>query len=57
MILGILFDHPSIPDTTNFMILGYVVIFGVMFLHTLSLYLRRRNLMLDIDLLEDLEDE
>jgi hypothetical protein len=39
------------------MILGYAVIFGVMFLHVLSLYLRHRSLELDMKLLEDLGDE
>ena len=58
MNLGILFDHPpQTPDTTDFMILGYAVIFGVMFLYVISLYLRRRSLEMDMELLQDLEDE
>jgi len=58
MNLGILFgQHPVTPDTTNFMIFGYAVIFGVMFLYILSLYLRRRNLEMDMELLKDMEEE
>ena len=58
MKLSIFSDHPPVtPDTTDFMILGYTVIFGVMLLHLLSLYLRHRNLKLDLELLEDLEEE
>lgn len=55
MILSLLLDHP--PDTNNYMILGYAVIFVVMFLYTLSLHLRRRNLELDMELLNDVEDD
>ena len=58
MNLGLLFDHPTpTPDTTGFLVLGYVVIFGVMFLYILSLYLRRRNLDIDMEPLKDLEDD
>lgn len=58
MNLGILFDHPPVPpDTTNFMIFGYAVIFGVMFLYILSLYLRRRNLEMDMELLQDIDED
>ena len=52
---ALLVDHP--PDTTNYMILGYAVIFGVMFLYALSLYMRRRNLEMDMELLDDVQDE
>jgi len=55
MNLGLLLDHP--PDTTNYMILGYVVIFSVMLLYVLSLYFRRRNIELEMELLEDMDDE
>lgn len=43
------------PDTTNYMILGYVVFTTVMVLYLLSLYIRNRNLKQDIELLEELE--
>ncbi len=58
MNLGILFgQHPVTPDTTDFMIFGYAVIFGVMFLYILSLYLRRRNLEMDMELLQDIDED
>ena len=44
-------------ETTDFMILGFVVIFGTMALHLVSLYLRNRNLNRDMELLEDLGEE
>ena len=58
MNLGILFgQHPVTPDNTKFMIFGYAVIFGVMFLYILSLYLRRRNLEMDMELLQDIDED
>jgi hypothetical protein len=44
------------PDTVGYMIFGYVVIFGVMFIYLASLIMRHRNLQRDIEILEDLED-
>jgi CcmD family protein len=44
------------PETTNFMIAGYIVIFSVMFIYIISLFLRRRKLEQDLHLLEELED-
>lgn len=43
-------------QTSGYMIAGYAVIFGVMLIYLLSLYVRRRNLMQDLEVLEDLED-
>jgi hypothetical protein len=45
------------PETTNYMILGYVVFTAVMVLYLLSFYIRNRNLKQDIELLKDLEKE
>lgn len=53
----LLSNHPTTPVTTNFMILGYVVIFGIMLLYVLSLFWRSRNLKLELDLLEEMEEE
>lgn len=44
-------------ETTNFMIMGFVVIFGVMALHVWSLNSRRKNLEKDIELIEELNKE
>ena len=44
-------------ETSNFMIAGYVVIFGVMLLYVISLIVRRRNLEQDVQVLETLETQ
>ncbi|MGW8252054.1 MAG: hypothetical protein ACWGO1_15545 [Anaerolineales bacterium] len=44
-------------ETTDYMIFGYIVIFGVMLLYIASLYLRRRNLKQDMQLIEELNTE
>jgi hypothetical protein len=43
------------PDTFTYMLAGFIVIFGVMGLHLLSLWVRRRNLQRDLMLLEELD--
>jgi CcmD family protein len=40
-------------ETTNYMIAGYAVIFGVILLYILSLYIRQRNLKQDLEILEE----
>jgi len=44
-------------QTTNYMIFGYAVIFGAIFLYIASLYLRQRNLQQDIEAMKDLQEE
>jgi cytochrome c-type biogenesis protein CcmH/NrfF len=44
-------------ETTNYMILGYSVIFIVLAIYLVSLYVRRRNLMRDEALLEEIEEQ
>ena len=39
-------------DTTNYMVLGFAVIFGALFLHLFSVYLRNRNLHYELNMLE-----
>lgn len=43
-------------QTTNYMIMGYAVIFGLMLIYVLSLYIRQRNLKQDLELMEELKD-
>ncbi len=58
MNFAFLLDHPpTTPDTTGYMLLGFGVIFTVMAIHIFSLYQRRRSLLLDLDLLEEVERE
>jgi CcmD family protein len=42
-------------ETTNYMIAGYAVIFGITAIYLVSLFLRRRNLEQDLEVLEELE--
>ena len=41
--------------TTNYMIAGYVVIFGLILLYLISLYIRQRNLKQDLEVLEEIQ--
>jgi hypothetical protein len=43
------------PNTSGYMIAGFVVSFLVMGLYVASLYLRRRNLQRDHEMLEELD--
>ncbi len=45
------------PETTNYMILGYIVIFSVMTIYIISLYLRRRKYTQEVKFLQELEDK
>ena len=44
-------------DTTTYMIAGYAVIFGVMLLYVISLYIRKRNLERDLEVLQEIDTE
>ncbi|MCK5315703.1 MAG: hypothetical protein KAI94_09010 [Anaerolineales bacterium] len=44
-------------ETTGYMIAGYAVIFGVMLIYVASLYIRRRNLIQDLEVLQELQEE
>ena len=44
-------------ETTGYMILGYSVIFGVLFLHLWSLRVRRIKLMEDLALLKKIKNK
>ena len=46
-------DGPA--NTLNYMLMGYGVIFGIMFLYLASLVIRWRNLKQDEQMLEDLD--
>ncbi|MDI6769015.1 MAG: hypothetical protein QMD04_05005 [Anaerolineales bacterium] len=43
------------PDTTNFMLAGYAVIFSVMAIYIASLILRWRNLKRDLIILQEMQ--
>ena len=52
-----MFFQEAPAETTSFMIAGYAVIFGVMLLYAISLYIRKRNLERDLDVLREMETE
>lgn len=44
------------PDTSQYMIAGYAIAFGVMLLYIASLIIRYRNLKRDISMYEEMEE-
>ena len=44
-------------NTYTYMIAGYVVIFGVILAYLISLFVRRRSLMREKSMLEQIKDE
>jgi CcmD family protein len=53
MLTSIIQQAPA--ETTRYMVSGYSVIFSVMFLYILSLFVRRRNLQRDLEILNEME--
>ena len=47
----------SIPDTSNYMVAGFVVSFLTMGIYVLSMYIRNRNLKRDLEMLEEMDTE
>ena len=52
-----MFFLETTPDTSQYMIAGYTIAFGIMILYVASLFIRFRNLYRDISMLEDMEEE
>ena len=44
------------PDTSQYMIAGYAIAFGVMIIYVASLFIRFRNLKRDMSMLEDMDE-
>ena len=44
-------------ETTRYMVAGYSVIFGVMLLYVISIFIRRRNLKRDLQILDEMESK
>lgn len=42
-------------ETINYMVLGFILIFGVLVLHIASIYVRTRNMHRDLEMLGKLE--
>jgi hypothetical protein len=56
MLFSTLFQEGP-ANTTNYMIAGYAVIFGVMLLYLISLMVRQRNLQKDLEVLQEIQGE
>jgi hypothetical protein len=50
-----MFIQNGTPDTSSYMIAGYVITFLVMGLYLASIYIRNRNLKQDMSMLEEME--
>ena len=50
-----MFFQETTPDTSGYMIAGYVITFVIMGIYVASLYFRNRNYQQDIALLEEME--
>jgi hypothetical protein len=55
MINTLLLQAPA--ETTRYMIAGYVVIFGIMFLYIISLIIRSRNLKREMETIKELDQD
>lgn len=45
------------PDTSQYMVAGYAIAFGVMIIYVASLYIRSRNLKRDMFMLEEMDKD
>ena len=50
-----MFFQEAPAETTAYMIAGYSVIFGVMLIYLASLLVRRKNLLRDLETLQEIE--
>ena len=55
MINALILQAPA--ETTNYLIAGYTVIFGIMLLYVVSLIVRSRNLKRQLETLRELDQE
>jgi hypothetical protein len=52
-----MFFFQAPPDTSGYMIAGYAIAFGVMFIYVASLFIRFRNLNRDMSMLEEMDKD
>jgi len=55
MLISILQQAPA--ETTRFMIAGYAVIFSIMLAYVISIFIRRRNIKRELDMLKEIEPD
>jgi hypothetical protein len=52
-----MFFLETTPDTSQYMIAGYAIAFGVMLIYVVSLYIRSQNLKRDMSILEEMDKD
>jgi hypothetical protein len=52
-----MFFLDTTPDTSGYMIAGYVIAFATMFIYVVSFFIRFRNLNRDLSMLEEMDEE
>ena len=52
-----MFFLETTPDTSQYMVAGYAIAFGVMLIYVASLFIRFRNLNRDLSMLEDMDKQ
>jgi hypothetical protein len=52
-----MFFQEATPDTSGYMIAGYVITFVILGMYVVSMILRNRNYQQDISMLEEMEKE
>lgn len=52
-----MFFLETTPDTSQYMVAGYAIAFGVMIIYVASLYIRSRNLKRDMSMLEEMDKD
>ena len=52
-----MFFLQSPPDTSQYMVAGYAIAFGVMLIYVVSMLIRSRNLKSDLFMLEEMDKE
>jgi hypothetical protein len=52
-----MFFQTTTPDTSGYMIAGYIIAFVAMGIYIASIYIRNRNLKQDLSMLESLDNE
>ncbi len=57
MSIAMFFLQDGPANTTSYMIAGYAVIFGMILIYIISLYVRQKNLLQDLEVLQELEDQ
>ena len=45
------------PNTSQYMVAGYAIAFGVMLIYVVSLFVRSRNLRRDLSMLEEMDKD